>query len=635
MKSPSLYTILKLELLNFVEFINDNGEPNDKNKKSTHKLNNNIVLSRLDRKKYEIKQQYNHLFRIILNNKSIENDYIEDVIFVDCKNNKNYQAELDGIIRDGISVDNKKFRYWGKSASMSRNGILGFISEEIYDVVETHAMLEITFEKTVISKFEAYKCLLLSSCFAIEQELPYMIVVDDYDTVVKDVSIKYVDEEVITYIDKKTNEEKVFYEKVIKEGTKDIDNTFNDGCGLCSFEMAIKWQKYLDIEYTPCAYMLRFPYVKGISVAVDFKRFYKEHNISTITDIWGKEHNVDDIDIILTKSQFKGFKYFKQNGTYSDWERYIALLKKYNYCIGISKWNYSHKDEPKMTRTNYQTLQTLDIKTEDLIEMSSYTRKWIERILGGDLLYVYKYLGISERTMPINNYMKAILLNPQMINDIKVKSYLYGLLKKTINEIKIGKIYLKGAFKILVPDVVMMMEYIGGLEVKGCLKADEMYAKDLIGTYVINRNPHISKSEHVLMDAVNNDLTEKWCGHFANICMLNGYDITAKRLNGADFDGDLALVHNNKFYIKGIDNNLPITIDIDDKITVEEVPYDIENICSFTKKSLDSRIGEISNCASSYHNKFAKDDETRKKYDDYTCLLSVINGKEIDKYIVA
>ena len=79
-----------------------------------------------------------------------------------------------------------------------------------------------------------------------------------------------------------------------------------------------------------------------------------------------------------------------------------------------------------------------------------------------------------------------------------------------------------------------MMEYIGGLEVKGCLKADEMYAKDLIGTYVINRNPHISKSEHVLMDAVNNDLTEKWCGHFANICMLNGYDITAKRLNGAD-----------------------------------------------------------------------------------------------------
>ena len=181
----------------------------------------------------------------------------------------------------------------------------------------------------------------------------------------------------------------------------------------------------------------------------------------------------------------------------------------------------------------------------------------------------------------------------------------------------------------------MMMEYIGGLEVKGCLKADEMYAKDLIGTYVINRNPHISKSEHVLMDAVNNDLTEKWCGHFANICMLNGYDITAKRLNGADFDGDLALVHNNKFYIKGIDNNLPITIDIDDKITVEEVPYDIENICSFTKKSLDSRIGEISNCASSYHNKFAKDDETRKKYDDYTCLLSVINGKEIDKYIVA
>lgn len=96
------------------------------------------------------------------------------------------------------------------------------------------------------------------------------------------------------------------------------------------------------------------------------------------------------------------------------------------------------------------------------------------------------------------------------------------------------------------------------------------------------------------------------------------------------YDGDLGLVHNNEIYMKGINNNLPITLDIQDKITAKETPYDREHIIEFVKKSLDSRIGEISNCASSYHNKETKNVEQKKIYDDYTCLLSVINGKEID-----
>ena len=137
--------------------------------------------------------------------------------------------------------------------------------------------------KTVLSKFEAYKCLLLSSCFCIEENLPYMILVPDYENTIKDVSIKYVDEEIKHYIDKGTGEEKSYAEKVIKEGIRDIEgNCINDGSGLCSIEQAKKWQEYLDINYTPCAFMLRIPYVKGIAIAVDFKSFYKEKGISQI-----------------------------------------------------------------------------------------------------------------------------------------------------------------------------------------------------------------------------------------------------------------------------------------------------------------------------------------------------------------
>lgn len=637
MKSPELYDILKIPLQRFTvetkvkqKYIKDGVEK--EKYKNKYSYNQSIILTKKDIEEFKISQQYNHLFRIIKRYKNIVNKVIEDVIFIDCKNNKNYQEVLENIIRNGVIVNGKRYLYWGKSASMSRNGVLGMVSEEMYDIVETHAMMDIKLKKVVLSKFEAYKCLLLSSCFCIEEEMPYMIVVPDYETTVENIKIKHVDEEEKSYIDKKTGESKVFKEKVIKEGIKNIQNCINDGAGLCSIEQGVKWQNYLSIPYLPCVYMLRIPYVKGLAIVVDFKGFYKERGITEITDLWGHKHKVDDVDIILTESQYKGYKYFKQDNNYTDWERYLALLKKYDYCIGISKWNYSHDNEPKMTRCNYQTLQTLDITSHDLIEMSAYTRNWVENIINGDLLYVLKYLGLKEDSTPTNIYMKAILYNPEMIKDIKIRGYLYNLLRKTIDEIKIGKFYIKGAFKVLIPDVIFMMEYIGGLTPKGCLNKGEMYAKDHDGDYVLNRNPHICKSEHVILKANCNELIKKWLDkHFANICMVNAYDITPKRLNGADCDGDLVFVHNNPIYIKGIDNNLPIVIDIEDKITAKEVEYNKENIVEFVKDSLDSRIGEISNCASSYHNKCPKTEEQRKKYDDYTCLLSIINGKEIDK----
>lgn len=536
MKSPELYSLLKLTLQDFIELkkediVDQEGKAKTKN---TYILNNNITLNDKRIKEYTIKQQYNHLFRILKNKNRIKNNHIKDVLFIDCKNNSNYQNQLDSMLRQGVTVNNIKYKYWGKSASMSRNGILGFVSENMYDVIESYAMMEIKFDKTILSKFEAYKCLLLSSCFCIEDDLPYMIVVDDYDTTVEDVDIRYVDEKEIEYIDNKTGKKKVFKEKVIKHGKKNIDNCINDGAGLMSMEYAKKINKKLDIGYDPCIAMLRIPYIKGLAISVDIKSYYKSKGVTHIKDIWGRNHEVEDIDIILTKSQYKGYKYFRQNDTYEDWERYLNLLNKYNYCVGISKWNYSHESEPKMTRANYQTLQTLDITKDDLIDMSAYTRNWIEKILGGNLLYIYKYLGISEDTEPTNNYMKAVLLNPQMANDIKIRSYLYGLLKKTIDEIKIGKVYIKGAFKFLIPDVIMMLEYIGGLPIKGCLKKGEMYAKKHNGEYVLNRNPHICKAEHIILNAINNEQTNKWLSHLENVCMVNGYDVTAKSLNGAD-----------------------------------------------------------------------------------------------------
>lgn len=82
--------------------------------------------------------------------------------------------------------------------------------------------------------------------------------------------------------------------------------------------------------------------------------------------------------------------------------------------------------------------------------------------------------------------------------------------------------------------------------------------------------------------------------------------------------------------MRGVDRECPIVIDIDDKITVLSEEYTKENIYKLILRTMNSLIGETSNCATAYHNKIPRTLEQRDKYREYVELLSVINGKAID-----
>ena len=140
----------------------------------------------------------------------------------------------------------------------------------------------------------------------------------------------------------------------------------------------------------------------------------------------------------------------------------------------------------------------------------------------------------------MNDYVASILKNPEMIKEKCVREYIVNLLKKYIDEMKCGKLWLKACFKILAPDLVALAEHIGGLDVVGCLGEHEFYTNDAdgdyLGEYLIERNPHICRSEHTVLDAVVNKKIDRWCSHLSNVCMINIRSITPQRLNGADFD---------------------------------------------------------------------------------------------------
>ena len=74
----------------------------------------------------------------------------------------------------------------------------------------------------------------------------------------------------------------------------------------------------------------------------------------------------------------------------------------------------------------------------------------------------------------------------------------------------------------------------------------------------------------------------------------------------------------------------PIIVDVEDKATTAELDYNIDNIVDYELKTRDSRIGELTNTATSIENKYTTNEEVKKLYSNYASLLRIYQGKEID-----
>lgn len=624
MFSPELYTIRKFTFRQIVD------------------ADFYIKFNKQEERRYLIHQFDNHLFRQIRiitgqHNRN-KNNYI---CFVDIKSAKSDKENLVRLIEDGFYINDFHYVLSERSASMTRQGILSFVDAEIEPELSERVSLGLNIKKTVLSKYVAYRGLTLSSCHCMEDWFPKMIVVPDYIQTIRNQKIKHLYDDEIEF---ENEEGEIIHwkQKNIKEDTMDLDINSFDGSGICHPEVMqeLKFLLGLDDNETPSVVMLRLPFIKGLMFSMDYTSFYKENNVEYITDIWGEKYSVDEKMIIITESMYKGFKYFRNTNTIKDWENYWNLFHKYNYCYGIAKWNYTHETEPLYTRANYQILQDLDLPYEDFVMLAKDSIDWVERVMNGDNLYLYKFLGITKKSVKsalLENeapYNKAILLNKDMAEEESIKKYIASHFRKYIDEMKCGKLYVKGSFKFLAPDLIMMMEFIGGLEPKGCLESNEFFSNNiygnLIGEYLIERNPHLSRSEHVVLTGVENDRIKKYCSHFENICMINSKSLVPQRLNGADFDGDLVLVIDNKIMMKGVHRDIPFVIDTEDKITALEEEFTRKELTKLIMRTLNSLIGETSNCATCYYNKSPSSKEVEEKYLKYIDILSVINGKAID-----
>ena len=583
--------------------------------------------------------------------------HINEVILVVAKKNPKQEEYLRHILNEGFTYNGIHYSRFGKSASQGKDGITAFVCDEIFDELYKITQMDIEVEECVISKYEAQRCLPFSSCDLIHDYMPNIVIIDEYEKVLENQLIKYVVERKREFVDKDTGKKKYYNAREIEEGYKNLKLSPFDGCGCHEYEFMKNVSTQLELDYEAAGVQVRLPFIKGYSVYVPFRKILKEWGFESITDIYGNTYNIDDVDCIWNISMFKGHKLFKQKYGSNAWIEYMNTVNKYQYKLGISKYSHHIKNLNKYTRMNFQYLQCLDLwnpkyidcfenknmldydildQNNDgkIIELAKYTTSLFEKIIKGDKFYTYKFMGINstEDYEPDSKYLEAALVNDVMLKDPAIKQFIYRKLKKSIDEAKVGKIYCSGFYHTGVGDMIGYLQYAVGLEPVGCLKERELYSGNFdSGDIASFRSPLVDPSEVNKIKIAHNDMTSKWFGHFKDqdLVMFNMYDISAPQQGGADFDGDIFLLCDEDIVVESkIDKN--IILDIEDKATAMPKKYNKENIIEYEVMTRDNRIGEITNVATSIENKYTTNDEIEELYSNYSSLLRIFQGKEID-----
>ncbi|MGV2885472.1 hypothetical protein V4D07_22460 [Paenibacillus taichungensis] len=461
-----------------------------------------------------------------LNQKEIS----KDIIIVETK----YFEVLDSLIENGFMYQDKKYICYTASAGQIRTKKTVFIREDLYKQYQNSLMCGLLWKDINklgginVNKYLAY--LALSNSATDEWkgfDIDKVIVVDDFESLVN-CEVDYIDHETFK----------------IERKVMDIPIEHTDGCGMMLPKVSKK------------AFMVRAPWVKGLLMPFPFDKFIRENNrkvgfgkYGKVKDIYGKEYHLikDGIEIILTKSQFKNWKY------YDSWDDYKTKFKMHNCQVGICN---VEDDHPKNAKLNYQMLQTLTDMTEE--ELTSISKKTVDKIkaIGSDKETMLEVLGVTVHNRNKNNYQQALEVYPELLKDVHSRETLKKVKKSIVQKAKGGKLHIDGKYTFISPDLYAFCEYLilGDKNPKGLLRNGEVYCS-LYGDKTkldCLRSPHLYREHAIRINKIEKEMT-RW--FITKSAYTSCHDPISKLLQ-FDVDGDKSLVCRDELVVEIAERNM-------------------------------------------------------------------------------
>ena len=547
--------------------------------------------------------------------------FVKDIINIKVIAKKEYAK----IAKNGFDLNGEHYvRFMVGSGQMRRNTVT-FVNEKLFSYLQESLMCGLDGKiKTInLAKLSAYFALSFSSVLWVRE--PRVCVIKDFYTNIPQQKVNFLKE--------------LPEETTLDIITKDFELNSADGQGLVSPEMAKAWSEDMHLNYVPSSFVVRTAFVKGNLIPFDFKLYAKEHGITEITDRYGDKYKIEDIDVLLSESQFKMAKY------YSSWEGYLSCHHSYHLKWGVARYNKEFDDEYVLT--NYQYLQVLNLDKDEVEGLISYTKDWIKNICDGSRLYTMLYnVGVknSDDIDSIINscgstFTKAIVKNPELLNDSYVRRKIYNSIKESIRQAKIGRIWVKGNYQFMISDPVAQCRTALGLSPDGLIPAQSVFSnfwniRTVSDEIVCCRSPLTYASEVVPLKLVCNDEMMKWYQYIKSGMIYSIYDISTMLHADGDFDGDIVFSTDNKYFIKGVQRNeLPI---IYDKESVPLQKITLPNQIRCDLRGLDTKVGQITNYSTSMVAMLPlfEKDEYKEQYGELIKRLKMcrmLQGQEIDK----
>lgn len=459
----------------------------------------------------------------LFNHAILKQVFVEDVVNVgSCS-----KSQFRKVAKDGFYLNGKKYVPFAAGAGQLRRETVTFINEKLYqpmfDILSCDIMNRV--DTINIAKFSAYFALTLSSIMWVDT--PRCCIIEDFETTIPKQKVDWICK----------NEKGEGY---IEEREVDVVLNSADGQGLISPKQARLWAENMGLDYCPGQFVARSAYIKGNFVVFDFQEYARVHGITTITDCYGIKHNIEDIDCLVSQSQFKMWKYYKS------FEEYEFYARKGGIKWGVARYN--KKEDPVWSLVNYQFIQLLRITPEQITELLTPTIEWIKKICTGDKLYslLYCFGGFDSDTSYQDIYsraenlaMKAVIRNPEFLKDSYVQKKIYYNIIEAINRAKIGKIWARGNYQFMISDPIAQCQSALKLPVKGSIPADNVYSNfwnelNVTGNIMLGRNPCIDEHEINVCKLYRDDETDYWFRHLQSGIIYSIYDTSVCRHSDSD-----------------------------------------------------------------------------------------------------
>lgn len=543
---------------------------------------------------------YDRIKKIIKDTKKKDNTP-ENRVYVktlyDELNNMQFIPELINVVMDkpsdidkmdGFKVNGSKYYRFIGSPNQVKKCTVMYCREDIRDYLNN--LVENGRDpkyKIVPAKYEAYKALTLSGSYPVTNT-DKILVVDDLVT--------HFTEDVI-YLDNSESDE-----PVIEYKTAEIELDESDGYGLISPELAQIWSEDMHIDYLMSGCCVRHAFTKGMVATFDFKEFARVHGKQYVTDVWGKQHDINDIDIVLTTSMLKLWSAYKSIDDFID--------KSHEHMYQFSVTKVTPKELDEVRTLNYQYIQSYDLSTKDIKELYSPTVNEIKDIIHYDrqktLLFLKGMKVDKNNAIGDDDWIKALQICPDMMNDPYVINRVSSLIAKKIKDAEIGIIKVHGNYAIIVGDPYALCQHIFKLDVKnedyGLLKAGEIYhqfwSKKNTDEVVCFRSPMSCHNNIRKMKVVENDDMNYWYRYCPNLMLLNCHDSFCEAENGCDKDSDILYTSDNEILIKNFKSTPTIMCvqhSAEKKIVTED------ELRTSNKLSFGNGIGAITNRVTSMY----------------------------------